>query len=155
MKSDKQTAARYAFKWIPMLLIGIGIALTCSSGCSKVSHNGHLDGQWQVMEVSYGDENVTFPEGERFYYLFYLHTFQLGVADKRPHGLIGNMSYDGNTLGLDFPLIRKGEVDQNWIRRMRYWGLPETGDATLQIRQLTAGKLVMQRDTVTIVCRKF
>lgn len=136
-------------------VVGIFMILFMQTGCGKASHNGDLDGQWQVMEVIEGSTPVIFPEGERFYYLFYLHTFQLGFTDKRPFGLVGNMSYDKSTLGLDFPLIREGRVSPEWIRRLRYWGLPETGDAVLQIREINSQRLVMQRDSVTVVCRKF
>lgn len=140
-----------------MVFVSVGIYMACllTTGCSKASHNGNLDGQWQVMEVTAGQELLTPPEGERFYYMFYLHTFQLGFTDRRPYGLVGNMSYDKNNLALDFPLIREGKVDQTWIRRMRYWGLPETGDAVLKIREIDSSRLVMERDSITIVCRKF
>lgn len=131
------------------------ISAVAWTGCSKASHNGDLDGQWQVMEVVYGDTSLPHPEEERFYYDFYLSTFQLGYTDKRPEILVGNMDYEGSTLGLELPYVAAGRVGREWIERLPYWGMPTDGKAVMKIKELTGSRLVMQHDTVTIVCRKF
>ncbi len=127
------------------------------SGCGKWSHNDHLDGQWQVMEVTYSGVPVNFPEGERFYYNFYLHTFSLGFTDSRPGLLKGNMTYDDKAaeLYLDFSYIKEGRLQQKWKDRLIYWGMPASGDMHVNIRELTSKRLVMEYDDVVIVCRKF
>jgi len=126
-------------------------------GCGKWSHNGHLDGQWQVMEVTYSGVPVDFPEGERFYYNFYLHTLSLGFTDSRPGLLKGNMTYDDKAakLYLDFAYIKEGRLQQKWKDRLIYWGVPKSGDMHVNIRELTSKRLVMEYDDVVIVCRKF
>lgn len=126
-----------------------------ASGCRKWSHNGDLDGQWQVMEVKYSGNPVEFPEGERFYYDFYLNTFQLGFTDMRPTWLRGNMKYVGNKLLLDFPYIKNGRLSKEWMDRLVYWGVPDSGEMDLTIRHLDSSSLVMEYGDVVITCRKF
>lgn len=132
-----------------------GLMIFC--GCKKWSHNGHLDGMWQVMEVTYADSLIEFPKDARFYYNFYLHTFQLSTYNDRPEGLIGNMTYESHQdrLYLDFPRIREGSVSKKWLDMLVYWGVPQSGEMDVNIRQLSSSRLVMQYDSVVIVCRKF
>lgn len=135
-----------------------GIVLMVSlflPGCEKASHNGDLDGQWQVMEVLHGDDPVSRPEDQRYYYDFYLSTFQLGYTDMRPAMLVGNMVYEGSRLSLDLPYVEAGRVKPEWIKRLLFWGMPSDGKAVMEIRELTSERLVMQHDSVTIICRKF
>ena len=105
---------------IPVVLMFVIIS---QAGCRKWSHNGDLDGMWQVMDVTYSDESVTFPEGTRYYYNFYLHTFQLSTEDDRPEVLIGNMTYEpgSDRLILDFPYIKNGRISKKWRDKLAYW----------------------------------
>lgn len=124
-------------------------------GCRKWSHNGDLDGQWQVIQVTYSGVPVDFPEGERFYYDFYLNTFQLGFTDMRPTWLRGNFVYDESRLALDFPYIKEGRLSAEWTERLVYWGVPDSGEMDMHIRTLDGKTLVMEYDDVVITCRKF
>lgn len=144
----RQIAFGFTISAVVAVLLSVG-------GCEKASHNGDLDGQWQVMEVLHGDQSVDMPEGERYYYCIYLHTVLLKFTDRSPFGLVGNMTFDGNTLHIDFPYLREGRVDPYWIQRLDFWGISEDPDVTFRIRELTRSRLVMQRDSVTVVCRKF
>lgn len=140
--------------WTSVLIL---VAIVFLPGCRKWSHNGYLDGMWQVMQVTYSDDAVSFPEGTRYYYNFYLHTFQLSTEDDRPEVLIGNMTYeeDAGKLLLDFPYIKNGRISKKWRDKLVYWGVPQSGEMDLRIRQLTSSRLVMEYDSVVIVCRKF
>lgn len=141
----------YGFKCFVLMSLYV---LTLS-GCQKWSHNGDIDGQWQVMDVTYSGISIEFPEGERFYYSFYLHTFQLGFTDERPGWLKGNFSIDGDKLWLELPYTKHDDFSKIWAERLKYWGFPLTGEVTLHIRQLDSSRLVMEYDDVVITCRKF
>lgn len=126
-------------------------------GCSKESHNGDLDGQWQVMEVTYAGVPEQFPEDETYYYNFYLHTFQLSYTGKRSIRMTGNMTYSegSSSLGLELGFVVAGRVDKTLIDRLVYWGMPESGEVVMDIKELTSSRLVMQHGDVVITCRKF
>lgn len=125
--------------------------------CSKASHNGDLDGQWQVMQVVSGGEDVVFPEGEIYYYNFYLHTFQLSYTGKRSIRMTGNMAYDeaDGRLALELGFVKAGRVSKELLDRLPYWGFSASGEDVMRIEELTSSRLVMRHDDVTIVCRKF
>lgn len=140
---------------ITFIAVFFGFLFFC--GCKKWSHNGHLDGMWQVMEVTYADSLVEVPDDARFYYNFYLHTFQLSTHNDRPESLIGNMTYEASqgNLYLELPKVRDGGVSKKWLDMLVYWGVPKSGEMDVNIRQLTSSRLVMEYDSVVIVCRKF
>lgn len=132
-------------------------SLMTFSGCRKWSHNGDIDGQWQVLEVSYSGSPIEFPEGEIYYYNFYLHTFQLTFTGVRPNRLTGNFTYDKDKdlIGLELGYVIENKVDPLWLQRLVYWGIPSSGEVVMQIHELTSSRLVMGYDNVLIVCRKF
>lgn len=142
---------------VGLYLILTATLLILASGCTKSSINGDLDGQWQVLEVTKGDVSVKFPEGEIYYYNFYLHTFQLTYTGNRSTRMTGNMVYDKEaaTLGLELGFVKEGRVDKTLIDRLVYWGFPVSGEAVMKIRELTGSRLVMEHGDVTVVCRKF
>lgn len=127
------------------------------TGCRKWSHNGDIDGQWQVLEVTYSGVPVDFPEGEIYYYNFYLHTFQLTFTGVRPNRLTGNFTYDkeDDKLGLELGYVIENKVDPLWMQRLVYWGIPSSGVVVMKIHELSSSRLVMGYDNVMIVCRKF
>lgn len=125
------------------------------NGCGKMPINGDLDGQWQVMEVRNGEEQVVFPTGKRFYFNFYLHVCQLGTEDNRPAGLVANMVYEDDVLSLDFPYVKSGEVDALWMGRLKYWGVPQSGQVTYKILLISSSVLEMKAGDVVVYCRKF
>lgn len=152
MKTFIRTIANIRFHLLLVVLLSLVI-----SGCRNASHNGDLDGQWQVMEVSYGGEDVQFPEGEIYYYNFYLHTFQLTYTGIRSTRMTGNMTYDedAGTLGLELGFVKEGRVDKSLMDRLVYWGFPDSGEVVMKIRQLTKSNMVLEYGDVVITCRKF
>lgn len=125
------------------------------AGCTKVSHNGQLDGMWQVMELYDSDEEVKIPEGLVCYYNFYLHTCQLGTLDGRIPGLVGNLAVADDEVAMQFPYVKEGEVDKIWIGRLRYWGLPESGEAVFHVEKLNSKTMTLARGNVRVICRRF
>lgn len=133
------------------------LLLFTMSGCEKWSHNGDLDGQWQVLQVSFSGEDVKFPDGELYYYNFYLHTFQLTYTGHRPIVLTGNLTYDkhDDKIGLEMGFVKAGKVDGALLDRFIYWGMPLSGEAVMTIKELTSSRLIMEYEDVVITCRKF
>lgn len=150
MECLKHRISRIALSLLIMTAVGLIL-----SACEKWSHNGDIDGQWQVMEVSYAGDTVEFPEGEKFYYNFYLHTVQLGTVGIRPRGLEGNMIYEGNRLSLEFPYIEEKKLPSKWMDRLIYWGVPAGGVIDATIQELTSSRLVFKYADVVVTCRKF
>lgn len=140
-----------------ILLICMAITVLLPTGCSKASHNGDLDGQWQVMEVLNNGVSEQFPEGEIYYYNFYLHTFQLTYTGKRSLRMTGNMTYEEGSgrLGLELGFVTAGRVDKSLLDRLVYWGFPESGEVVMEIETLTSSQLIMRHGDVEIICRKF
>lgn len=140
---------------VMFLILVISLTLT---GCDKWSHNGDLDGQWQVMEVLYDNTPIQFPDdGKKYYYNFYLSTVQLSMTGERPVRLKANMVYDkkGKEIIMDFVYVREGKIAQETIDMLAYWGVPQSGEMVADIKELTSSRLVMEYPGVQIVCRKF
>lgn len=138
------------------LILG-ALCLATLAGCEKWSHNGYLDGQWQILSVSDAGREVQFPEDEIYYYCFYLHTFQLTYTGHRPLKLSGNLTYDKNDdkIGLELGFVKEGQVNQSTLDRFVYWGMPVSGEVVMTIKELTSSRLVMEHGDVVITCRKF
>lgn len=147
---EKHIKTRTLMGFIILLMVALHL-----DGCQKMPINGDLDGQWQVMEVTTDGQTVTPPQGSRFYYNFYLHVCQLSVEYGRPPMLAANMDYEGSTIYLDFPFIKEDKVDQEWIGKLKYWGLPEYGEVTFEIQKLTDKLLILKSGTSTVSCRRF
>ena len=113
------------------------------TGCRKRSINGHLDGQWQIMEVTYADGTVAEPE--QCYYCLYLHTVNL--TDVSGTMLAGNMIYKGSTLTLVFPTIDDPGV-------MKKWGI-NANETEFKVKHLTHGRMTLESDYAVIEFRKF
>lgn len=144
-------------RWIGIIFFVLVISLT-QTGCDKWSHNGDLDGQWQVMEVLYDGEPIQFPDdGKKYYYNFYLSTVQLSMTGERPGRLKANMVYDkkGKEIIMDFVYVREGKIPHETIDMLMYWGVPQSGEMVADIKELTSSRLVMEYPGVQIVCRKF
>lgn len=142
---------RFFLSSIPVLML----IFLC--GCGKLSHNGDLDGQWEVMQVLDGGTQVEPPADKTFYYNFYLHTFQLSFTGNRSLMLTGNMAYspEEDRLGLELGFVKAGRVHPSLIALLRFWGIPESGEVVMHIDELTSSRLVMSQGDVTVVCRKF
>ncbi len=89
-----------------LLLISI-IAMMATS-CRKVSHNGDLDGQWQMQSITFDDG--TNLSGRGIYYSFMLHTAQLRSTSGGTR--TGNMVYDKDkSIFIEFPTNTARQFD--------------------------------------------
>lgn len=143
-----------------LAVLALWLLLSLSGCASKWPINGDLDEQWQVMEVEYAGVPVEIPEGERFYYNFYLHTMQLSTIGLRPIALKGNLTYEGDCLHIEIPAVREEKLAQKWIDRLIYWGFPKSGVMDATILKLDNSHLVFEytdadAGTVTVTCRSF
>ena len=129
-------------------VIAVAAVLTVSipfASCRKVSHNGKLDGQWQVVTIenpSTGESVAPYP---KLYYCFNLHVVQLtGVGSAA-----GNLRYDkgeGN-ITLDFPYASNTEGLSNF-------GI-NSNPITFHIEHLSGKKLVLRSPESIVTCRRF
>lgn len=131
------------------------LLLVLPQGCSKMPINGDLDGKWQVIEVEDNGVLLESPPDTRYYYNFYLHVCQLG----REYGYVAqftaNMEFTGKSIILDFPYIKAGDAYESDMTKLKYWGLPKSGEVVLNVDQLNGSTLVMSYSNVRIKCRRF
>lgn len=125
------------------------VAFLTLAGCNQTSHNGHLDGQWQILtieEKSTGSVTVT-DHGACI--CIYLDVLQL--TDKKAR-LTANMDYDkkANTLSCDFPYVKPADVEAS-LGRFGFY----TNPIKFDIIKLTGKELVLSSDETVITCRKF
>lgn len=129
------------------------VALFCGISCNKASHNGKLDGQWQVMSVEdIASGNVTTPQ-EPGYFCIYLHIFQLSIISPEGSSRISaNMTYDknGSTLYCDFPYVADKDVES----LLGPYGI-QSNPITFDITKLDGKSLVLRSDKTLITCRRF
>lgn len=126
-----------------LLLTACGL---CTPSCQKAPVNGHLDGQWQVMEISPAPSD---PSQARMYYCFSLHTVQLSYSDL-PAWTSGNMTFSGSRLALEFPYA-EGDVSR---ARLRQFGIG-ANPVVFEVPLLTSRRLTLQKGDTVITLRKF
>lgn len=124
----------------------MSLAVVLLVNCQKSPINGDLDGQWQVVDVDPKEEG---PLGDTtLYYCFSLHVCQLsktgGVYTS------GNMVYEGESLGLDFPYAKS----QTAIAKLKQYGIYEN-PVTFEIIHLDNKKLILKNGDVVVTMRKF
>lgn len=126
-----------------LFLIGIFFSL---GGCTKDSINGHLDGRWQIMEISnQPDINM---KDRQLYYNFYLHVCNLsgygGVFAE------ANLLYRDERITLSFPYLKTPEA----INKLQNYGI-YSNPVSFEVVTLTRNRLVMKDGDITITLRKF
>lgn len=131
-----------------LLALQMLLAVVLLGGCVNHPINGDLDGQWQVMNIEKGGEDLGVV-GQR-YICVQLHVVQLTQG-----GIFatGNLHYTkgGDTIGIDFPEI---EADTSDFVKLSEWGVYEN-PVTFHIEELTRKRLVMSCGDVRVTCRKF
>ena len=118
------------------------------SGCNKLSHNGKLDGQWQIMTIEQSATgDLSFPEHE--YIRINLHILQLwNNADRQT----ANMIYDkkGGVINCDFPYIKEKDITALLVPYGIY-----TNPVEFDILKLDGKSLILKTDRTVISCRRF
>ncbi len=120
-------------------------AITILSHCQKAPINGHLDGQWQVMEVYPTPETII---DQRLYYCFYMHTCMLTYYGGEMAN--GNFQYSDNYLQMDFPHPNILPAEPIF----KQYGI-NSNPVTFSIETLTKDKLVLKDGETTVTLRKF
>lgn len=149
-----KSLVKYIVPSCPFLFMAI-FTFVMMQSCGKMPINGDLDGKWQVMEVIDDGVSLTFPEGKRYYFNFYLHVCQLAEEDGYIGDFTANMSYANDVLTLDFPYVKEGKVSPSSLKTLKYWGVPTNGEVVFRIGHLSSSGLEMSSGTTIVRCRKF
>lgn len=112
------------------------------SGCRKIGINGDLDGQWRVLSI----ENTAtgeYTEPTNLFYCLYLHTVNLTGSGTAA----GNMTYIGNILTLEFPVVENVSV-------LHKWGIYSIR-TEFRVERLTSSHMVLVSDQARLTLQKF
>jgi len=120
-------------------------AISSLTSCRKVSHNGRLDGQWQVMTVENLVSSETVSPYPKIYYCFNLHVAQLTGTG----GATGNLHYDKDDaeITIDFPYVKD-------LSGLANFGI-HSNPVTMHIDRLNGKTLVLRTPESIITCRRF
>lgn len=123
-------------------LVAFLLMLLTICGCRKWSHNGDLDGYWQVREVVLMDNDSVLPVNN-LYISLNLHIVQLST------GGVGNMSYDKRSGRIiwDFPY-------DGWQSKLKPYGLYAQHEEG-SVVEATDKQLILKFPTAKIICRRF
>lgn len=141
----KKSNRIYIFSIFIMILAFVGI-----QGCRKVSHNGSLDGQWQIIKIedtSTGEISEGTPHG---YISVNLHILQLrGLTSDMQ---TSNMRYDKEEgiIDCDFPYVNANDIS----KLLQPYGI-YTNPVQFKIEKLSGENLILRTDHSIITCRKF
>ncbi|MDE6717972.1 MAG: lipocalin-like domain-containing protein [Muribaculaceae bacterium] len=124
-------------------------AVCAISSCRVASHNGKLDGQWQIMSIEETATGLSAAPETRSYLCFYLHILQ---AYGPTYRLTANMTYDKEeeVLTADFPYISQGDVDKN----LKPYGIC-SNPVTIEVVKADSKELVLRTPETVITCRRF
>lgn len=125
------------------LIILVCITASVSTSCRKMSENGDLDGQWQILSIEYlADGTVTTPKG--CYYCLFRSVVNL---TSRTNALqAGNLIYKDRKLTLSMPY--------STVEQLAPWGMNAT-ETTFDVTRLSKDKMTLQSDYALIEFRKF
>jgi len=125
------------------LIILVCIVASASTSCRKMSENGDLDGQWQILSIEYLDDGTIInPKG--FYYCLFRSVVNL---TSRANPLqAGNLIYKDRKLTLSMPY--------STVEQLAPWGMNAT-ETTFEVKQLSKDKMTLQSNYALIEFRKF
>ena len=125
------------------LIILVCITASVSTSCRKMSENGDLDGQWQILSIEYlADGTVTTPKG--YYYCLFRSVVNL---TSRTNALqAGNLIYKDRKLTLSMPY--------STVEQLAPWGMNAT-ETTFDVTRLSKDKMTLQSDYALIEFRTF
>lgn len=124
------------------------ILLSGLAACNKASHNGALDGQWQITTIeNLSSGETTVPNPAR-YICINLHIMQL-TGGNRP---TANMTYDKKAghISCDFPYVEKDKTEST----LSPWGI-YSNPVEFDVVKLNHKELVLRTDRTLITCRRF
>lgn len=135
-------------KYILSLVVAIA-AICAISSCRVASHNGKLDGQWQIMSIEDTATGISSEPETRSYLCFYLHILQ---AYGPTYRLTANMTYDKETETgtADFPYIPAADVEKN----LKPYGIC-TNPVAFEVLKVDGKELVLRTPETIITCRRF
>lgn len=127
-----------------------------TTSCRKVSHNGDLDGQWQMQTIETTDGNVKAAKG--VYYNFMLHTAQMQSSNSGTR--TANLVYDkGKSILMHFPMNEATQFLGFGLTPDDFTAAPDNEKGVilqLTIRTINSKTLVLVTPTSTILTfRKF
>lgn len=132
---------------ISSLILAATFILLGFSSC-KLSINGDLDGQWQVMTVE--PEVTEQPIKNRLYFCFYQHICQL-TAYNESVLFTGNMKYDeGKTLYIDFPKASSPLCAE----QLKQYGI-NSNPVNFVVEHISRNKLILRDGETIVTLRKF
>ncbi len=137
-------------KYITLVIAFTALCIGMGS-CNKVSHNGKIDGFWQIMtieDVATGE--IASPQS-REYIAINLHVIQLTGATR----ITGNMSYDkkAGTLACDFQDFSGLKVEAQAGALAKYGIM--VNPVTMNVVKVDGKSLVLRTDQTLITCRRF
>lgn len=136
-----------------LLLIFISaITITLNTGCRKMSHNGNLDGQWQILSIEdrkSGSINVL---SDQRYYCINLHVIQLTTYGGIKYS--GNFHYDKDKeeITFDFP-YQAAQISQG-NNPLIPFGI-YTNPVTFKIIESSSKELILSSPESIVTFRKF
>lgn len=130
-----------------LLLLSISVLLSVT-GCRKVSHNGKIDGHWQIMTIEDTSTGNVIEPDPREYISINLHIMQLTGAGR----LTANMTYDkdGAKITCDFPYVKQPDVE----RVMGVYGF-FSNPVSMDVVKVDGKQLILRTDRTLITCRRF
>lgn len=116
------------------------------AGCKKEYINGDLDGLWRLESITVNGEEQ--PMQGRLYWAFSFHVVQL--TDKGAPFSTGNLSFDGSTVSVDFPVADTEEAKL----QLQRWGVYEN-PCSYTVDYLSNSRLTMSQGSVSLTLTKF
>lgn len=133
---------------VSILLMTI-LILPCFISCRKMSHNGKLDGFWQIQNIEITNPDITPPPFSINYISINLHVVNLGAGGNK---YSGNLHYDKEeqTVTMDFPYTDLTK-DPDYFNK---WGI-YSNPVVCKILKVDSKNLILQTPETIITCRRF
>lgn len=133
------------------LLITLICALMAVS-CRETDINGKLDGMWQLMEISKGDESSFYVKEDRIYYSFKLDLMSIRRIGSKE--LLARFNHVGDSL--QFYDIRDAAANDVMatLEELSAYGLSDLKEH-FSVEELSSSRMVLRSKYSTLSFRKF
>lgn len=121
------------------VLIIIFIIALAAVSCRKASHNGDLDGQWQLRTITLTDNSSMSVRG--IYYDFMLHTAQMRGGGPT---YTGNMVYDKDkSIFIEFPVNKASQFNMYGLCAADFTEADKGVSVIFTVRRITSKEMTL------------
>lgn len=145
-------------KILSRIIILALLSVFCACDKFHTSHNGALDGYWQLTTVdTLANGHSTDMKEKMIFWAVQTDLLEIrDLTNRQPH-IIFHFKHDGNTLTLIDPVANNRVISDSIVTNpatLYYYGLSHLSE-TLQVLHLSSSNMTLQSERLRMIFRKY